>query len=495
MELFQRMRFNENPFSKYSAEEEIDYIDEIFIQPRYYETLSSDLKKNNSRFISGLRGSGKSALIYKLLIDLRKVKYITVLVDNYDNIKLSNNDSSFILLLIRNLLKEFIVVLSKNPKFLKSMSKEDKEKLSYIIENHFQTLTKHEYLEKVSLINNYNRKKSFSNILNIFNKPINLAINGVVEISSDFVRKCFKLPEVDTQMIIKQYIPGIEIKEPSKDKLIKELSSDYSYLKKVLNELCQIINKEIPGVIIFFDKIDEFKKLEGKTDKIITFVKSILNDTELLMNKNFSLVFSLWSEITKVLSEKGVRFDKFKPIDITWKEKDIRKMIDSRLKYFSIEGNMTFSDIVKSANSQKKILTLANNSPRELITILSAIYDEHTLSDDEPITFEDNIIDIGLIDYAKKFPYYSHYPTKKGTKEDIFNIINKLLDMELKEFTVADYSRKYKMQARAASSYIKIMKNYRLIKDDHTNTNKAKKYIIIDKKINLMIDHGIKSLG
>lgn len=495
MELFKTLGFVENPFSKYSAEEELDYIDDIFITPRYYDTLFSDIKKRTSRFISGLRGSGKSALIYKLIKDLKDDNYLTVLIDNFDNIKLTKNDTNLLLLMINTIIKEYIVYLSVNPQILKSLNKAEKENLSFIITNYFTSLTKYEYEEKVSKVTKFKSKKKLASIFNaIFHKPINLLINGLVEIPSDFIRKSLNLPEADNSIQIKQYIPEINIDSPKKDKTITDMNKNYSYLKNILNELCILINKTSNGIVIFFDKIDEFKDLEGKTDKIILFLKSILNDTELLLNSNFSLVFSLWSEINKELNQNGVRLDKFKPIDISWRDKDIEEIMNKKLSYFSMDATITLDDLLPSKAKRNEILNLSKKSPRDYITILSKIYDEHTLDDKEIKYFEDEKIDLAMVEFAKKYAYYSHYPAKKGTKEDIYNVINKLLGLAMTKFSIKDYSQKYKIQPQASSSYVKIMKNYKLVDDNHENVGNTKHYDILDPKIELLINSEVKSL-
>lgn len=43
-ELYKNMGFSENPFSRFSAEEEKDYLQEILVQPKYYPTIHSDIK-------------------------------------------------------------------------------------------------------------------------------------------------------------------------------------------------------------------------------------------------------------------------------------------------------------------------------------------------------------------------------------------------------------------------------------------------------------------
>ncbi len=63
MELYKSLGFTDNPFSTFSAEEEKAFLNKIYINPLFYNTLKSDLQKGLSRFILGARGIGKTALL------------------------------------------------------------------------------------------------------------------------------------------------------------------------------------------------------------------------------------------------------------------------------------------------------------------------------------------------------------------------------------------------------------------------------------------------
>lgn len=59
MELFSNMGFEKNPFSKFSAEDERDYLKEIYVTPRFYQTLIEELAEGNSRYLLGETTDGK----------------------------------------------------------------------------------------------------------------------------------------------------------------------------------------------------------------------------------------------------------------------------------------------------------------------------------------------------------------------------------------------------------------------------------------------------
>jgi len=48
--------FKEHPFSKFSAEEEIEYLNDIYFKANYYSEIFNNLKTSSSRFIIGSIG-------------------------------------------------------------------------------------------------------------------------------------------------------------------------------------------------------------------------------------------------------------------------------------------------------------------------------------------------------------------------------------------------------------------------------------------------------
>ena len=72
-------------------------------------------------------------------------------------------------------------------------------------------------------------------------------------------------------------------------------------------------------------------------NKVAEFTLQILTDTDLLYTNKLSIVFSLWSEVKRTLNNRGVRFDKFQDIDISWRDEELEHIIDKRLYYYSID--------------------------------------------------------------------------------------------------------------------------------------------------------------
>lgn len=241
-------------------------------------------------------------------------------------------------------------------------------------------------------------------------------------------------------------------------------------------------------MVIFFYRIDEFKQLESKVDKITTFINEILQDTTLLLISNISFIFIIWSRIKTELMPLNIRFDKFKPLDITWSRGEIESILNLQLNFFS-SGKISINDIIKDDNEYNIIIDVSNNSPRDLFRLLSCIYDEQFNDNLKSNFFESKNILIGIDKFIKNYNFYSLYPAKKGTREDIYNVINEILSLSLNEFTVTDIMRVRKIAQQTAISHLKTMKNYNLIQDITDTRN----YKVVDPKILYLIKNNCNS--
>lgn len=495
-ELYQSLGFSENPFSKFSAEEEVDYLSNIYIKPRYFDTLINDLSNGTSRFIFGDRGSGKSALIIELKKELESKNIFSIIIQNYDDIPLKNNDKHMIYLMIQELLKQLVVVLSKNPFLIKKLNKYEKEKLAIFIRDFYDSISRREYEDAFNKISKFKTKNVIKNIFNtILNKPINIAISSGIEITSDLICRSFNLPKEPNSDFYKKYIPDLKIEKLNKKQKGDYFLSSYKLLKDMLLELISIIKKlGFNNTVIFFDRIDEFKALDGKINNIVDFTVQVLKDTDLLYSKELSLVFSIWNEIRRKLNEKGIRFDKFKPIDVSWTDDDTLKILEKRLTYFAIKKPYNADEILEDKTWILDLIGLVNKSPRDLIRLFSTIYDEQSISNSESKVFQKEIITQAKIKYCKHYDYYSVFPSKIGTKEDIVSIVNKVLKVGKKNFKSSNLVSEFKFSTQSANSYIKIMKDYGLIHDNEQIVSTTKEYIVIDTKINYLIENNIKAL-
>ncbi len=495
MELYNYLGFTANPFSTFSAEEEKAFLNKIYINPLFYNTLKSDLKSGHSRFILGARGIGKTALLLQLKNALEKENVFTLIIDEFDGVPVKNNETEITKLIIERLVTTFCIHISKFSEGLNKLDKNKKEKLSFIVKEFFITLSKREYEKLYNKADNYKKRNFFRNIWNnLLNRPINFLISGGVEIIAETARKSMGLPVTDGKEFYKNYVPELTLEQIEREKKPEKFLSDFKALKSILNDLTELIQASgFETTVIFFDKIDEYTKLNSGISAVADFLENFLKDTTILMNKSYSLVFSLWDVLKPDLTNTGVRFDKIKPIDITWQSANLKDILNSRTKYFS-NGKKTINDIILSDSKINEIIALSNFSPRYLFRQLSYIYDQQAEINSQSRVLSDEAIEKGQIVYSKGFEYYAIYPTKRGSKEDILTNINRLLKIGKEIIMTKDFVEVFKVSTPTAISYIKIVQEYNLVKELTETESGAKMYQIQDPVIKHLIKYGITEI-
>lgn len=491
-ELYESLGFKRNPFSNYSAEEEFEYLDKIYVPPRYYKTIFNDIKNGTSRFVFGERGIGKSALMHKLQMDLRTESVFPIVLDDYSGIKIHNNQKELLNTIIEKAVTQLGVILLNNRKLLENLNKYDKEKLTFLINNYFKTISSTEISKLNNLISNAKIKRGFIKLFNyVFRKPTNILLSGISELFASTVSRALGLPQV-TEEFYKNYIPEINIKEEISRIDLDNLS--YQTTKSLFRVLVELIIKcNYKNIVVFCDKIDEYQELGANITKIAEFIKAIATDTSLLQLEHCSFVIMIWSKVKDSLNAIGGRYDKFKPINITWTEDELHNIINERLKHFS-NRKVSIESILPNTDSVQRILSLAYKSPRHLIMILSKIYDEQEIIDPNVKQFSEKAVEAGILNFAKSFDFPSLYPSEKGKKTYIVNVVNRMLKVGKVEFQSTDLVNTFKFTTQSANNDIKIMRDYGLIIEVSNVGGTSKKYQIVEPRIEYLIKEGIQRI-
>jgi hypothetical protein len=273
-------------------------------------------------------------------------------------------------------------------------------------------------------------------------------------------------------------------------------------LLSMLNQLIDIALKlGFDSIVVLFDKIDEFSEVNSDINKVADFTLPILTDTDLLYTNKLSIVFSLWSEVKRTLNNRGVRFDKFPDIDITWRDEELEQIIDKRLSYYSINKSIpvTLKTLIPDANDRAQILELACGSPRSLINLLGRLYDEETGGDEQSrsvVSFSSNAVSKGLIEFCKRFDYESLRPSKVSDRKSLYDWLNKVLLMKKPCFSLEEVCNAFTIKSTNAAKYIKEMEKMGIITPDiATDEGENTLYRTVDPRICFLMSRGITSLS
>lgn len=450
---------SDNPFARFSAEEEED-LRSIFVKPRYYDALKSNARQGNSRILVGQRGLGKSATIHMLFEDLKANGTLPLLITRYEGIPLSNNKGYFLYKIVQSLTKRLSEHLYKNRKDAKLLSKEQKKRLSYLVEMFYDDEIAEDYLKQAKVIKTKKRNIGLSKFFNKNLKLINGVVSGAIKVTSSVVRQSMGLPENDdviTTIPIFEEIPINEINSLSMKDVVDKGNDKILALLKHLVDIALSLN--YGSIVVLFDKIDEFSEINANVNKVSEFTLQILTDTNLLYTNKLSIVFSLWSEVKRTLNNRGVRFDKFQDIDISWRDEELEQIINKRLLHYSINKKQPVSlqSLIPFENDRKTILSLAGGSPRSLISLMNRLYDEEmgdNATNGDVVSFSSATISKGLIEFCKRFDYESLQPSKISDKNNYYNWLNKVLLIKKPYFTISELCNVFNIKTATARTYI-----------------------------------------
>lgn len=488
MELYTNMGFEKNPFSKFSAEDEYKYLKDIYEVPRFYQSLLDEIVEGNSRYLLGERGVGKSALMFYLMEDLKSKEVYSVLIDEYDGIPIKNNGRELLVLVEKNVITKLGIELLCDKSKIKKLNKDDREKLTFMINVFFKSVSKNRLKELYEEVSKTKKKNVFKRLCNAFViKPINTILSGASNVVGSTVSKALGLPVIDNNVVYLQFIS--ELSESDEIRDYSEMS--YKEVKTILRETALVLEKlGYKKLIIFFDKIDEYAKLKSQIEYIVEFIESIVTDTSLIYSSEFGFEFLLWNKLKEKMKEKQVRFDKTRPIDIDWSKEELKKILSRRLSFFS-QQKVKMDEIFDDRLRLDKVIELANGSPRQLTMLLARIYEEQSKIDRNVRSFSDKAVQLGMNNFCQTFEYELFYP-----KMSIKDVVNRILKVGKTDFTISDLASATKKSVPTASGWVRTMKNVGFVEEtEGDNSGKAKVYKVIEPKILYMIENELSYLG
>lgn len=483
-----------DPFSKLSAEEELGALDSLFYTPSFYGELITLAKNGNSRFILGQRGDGKSSIIYKLEKDLKNQNTLPILITRYDGYPTNKNECFFLYSITQALTFEIAKHLFERPKDRKRLNKAQRAQLSLFIQAFYDSYTAPQFVELAKTITKKKNRKVLFSFLNSNIRFLNRLVSNAVQLTSASLSSFLQLNGKGAQ--IENLLGEFPISDINTVTKAEVIGWGKEKLVKVVSNLKDIaITLGYQSVIILFDKIDECQLVSTDVEKVAEFTSEILTDTDLLYMQNISIVFSLWSEMKNSLGSKGVRYDKFKCIDIRWDTTGLENLIDKRLAFYSIDKNIPvcLKSLIPDEAQRNDILILANKSPRSLINVLGYISCEDNR--ERIVDFSLSAISKGAIKFCKEFDYESLLPSRLGRSTDLINWIEKVLAIKRTDFSLKDASQALGQTSNTTQQYVDYLKKISIIKDSsYPDENGKPRYEVIDPKIKYLISRGITSL-
>lgn len=482
---YEQMGFDRYPFRDRTAEKEDT--SNLFIAPPNYSVLRDAFDSGETAIISGNRGTGKTIILQNIKDDsLRNT--IVAYIGNYESVCLTDNLLDFYSLILQNTISETLIYLSKHKNALKKLNKDDKLFLSFLIKKYADSLTNNGLASKIEKVQLSPIKRFVNKISSPLTTLLNFGTTVAANFGSELLNSHFSryLPPINSGEILK-IIPDINFKV---DNDFKSVSISYSLLEKALLLMKKILDKT-PMVIL--DKFDEDTRLENDADSTANFIKELICDNKLLLNKNIQLFISVW-EIPFLSLLPNFRQSKHTVFNIHWNRSELEGVLNRRLSIYSNNRINEYKSLLGNDVSDgliDQMFTLSNMNPRDLWGIFDSIFKEQHKIDSQCKVLCASSFENGFVNFVKNFNLYEYYPKKKNarrTTNDVYSYISHLLQLNGTDEFTQEELRNAASTGGSTTNYITGMVNIGLVKKtDSKRPGGAVIYKVNDPKISYAI--------
>ena len=278
----------ENPFTRFSAEEDIDIIEDVFYVPPFYNNLESLLEGGHSRSILGQRGQGKSVIVYKLKKDLVRRGCLPLLIDRYDGIPLTDNIQHFLYKITQTITLGLAQKVIDKTLCIKDIDKTLLSKFYVLVEMFYDTQWADDFMESIKTIQNKKRLNFLKRIVNkYFCNLINEGLDYSVQITGELIRNTIigksSVKSYNYDETRKKLFTGFEISEFKTLGIHDANKIEVDEYIRIIKILLAIIERtHIKSIVVMFDKIDEVHFLNSDVKNVALFMEGILTDNNLL---------------------------------------------------------------------------------------------------------------------------------------------------------------------------------------------------------------------
>jgi hypothetical protein len=492
-EFYKSFGFIEYPFSKYTSENEVDKVKELFIEPLDYSPIKENFGNDTTMIIIGDRGTGKTAVLYDLLRRINDEKNIVCIIEDFSRLNDIPKNIEFYELLIRRLAYEVFTKLIDRTEKIKLLNKEEKLLLSYILSTFVDNLTQRNLKEKIQKIQISKAKRVGLKIYNYLRLTLNYGATAATNFANDVLKSHFSyLPPLEESKV-KEIFP----------ELCQELDTDFkadevSY--NLLNRFIDVIYKmEYEKVTFMIDKIDEDSRCDSDAGWISDFIKPLLTDNKLLLNEKMQTVVFMWAIPFNFL-RSTIRTQKHYCPNLKWRNDDLVNALNRRISVFTNRTIKSYKELFAEDITDEDyniIFKLANSNPRDLWHIFNRLFEVQYEIDSSRSKITKEVIKPGIIRFVQKFNFYEYYPKKKNAKANsmhIYAYIGHLLKLSDKEFTKNQLSDSAGTGGRT-SSYTDSMESIGLIARTDKKINNGVVYEIMDPKVVFAIENSLEISG
>lgn len=478
------------PFNLYTAENEQEYADRLFVRADSYDSIKNSFEGRRSIIVRGNRGIGKTALLFDLQRSENIKEIFFCMIDDYSMLNMEPKADEYYNLITRNIAAHLFERLIGNTKKLKKLNKNERIFLSMILSQYTTSTTKTILAQKIEAIQLSKTRRRIKKNINLIRFVFNYGLTTGLNIINDVLRNYYALLPPLKGDEIRNLLPTINL---DTDTEFEQINASYN----LITQLCNIVKKlGYDRVTVIMDKFDEDGRMKNNAEIISKFLLPLLTDNKMLENQNIQLVISVWEiPFKRILTE--VRTQKhFCPL-LSWSVMTLENALNQRLSVFS-NGKITNYRHIFDSNVEEEsiaeIFELSNGNPRDLWHVLNCIFLKQYEIDSNSNVITANSIKTGIVDFVKGFNFYEYYPRNPNAKSnsmDIYSYIKHLLKLDIVEFT----KNQLNTQANTGSStnnYVFGMESIGLIVNTGEKNNGGVLYRINDPKVIYAIKNNIE---
>lgn len=352
-EFFLCKQFRADPFATTNALQE-KYLEECFIQPPYYMSLLGSVKNPRSSFVTAPRGTGKTA--QRVMLERFAEKEDGTLAVVYDDFPIEE------CLDIKTLKLEDHLIRIMNILIISFLSEIHRKQYNIMLDSY--------------------EKKQLKTLIELYLSGINSrevasAIKKIKGISGQlediWCKAGNSITSIINMILLKNGMGSIKLDDIKKNNTfnIEDIKSHYDFIEKLYNSI------GITAVYILVDSIDETAMTGNNAEKSYYLIKPFVLDLRFLERKTIVFKFFVWDKIKSYWAQ-DFREDRIEHFEIEWTQEQIEKLLNERIKGYSDGKYKQVKDILNCDEATiSYIYMFANNSPRDAINILKAIFDEH----------------------------------------------------------------------------------------------------------------------
>jgi hypothetical protein len=368
-DLLNQIGFARDPFAKTNADEE-EMLEDYFIEPPFFKAVYGDIGSPKSAVVYAPRGGGKTALKRRIELSAKTDPFLSVTYNSFPTSGLRLIDIGLEYHL-RNVTRVLLVaVLSEaTSSGVENLTTNERHFLYVLAKEHLSQLSRADLKDAISSVTHISDRAK--EVWNKLTGPISAGLNVAL------AHWGFKGPEISKFEVDK-------VKAGS--------------LEEQIGFLVSIVPRfGFKSAYVLVDKIDE-NPLTGGAASSLAFIRPLLSDLGILETPGMAFKLFLWDRIEADAREFS-RPDRINTYTLKWTAPQLKTMLSRRLSAHSdksVSSLASVCEVGRSTDVDELVVNLSGGSPRNIIRICKAIFDQQSEFDSQSRSISERAMIAGI---------------------------------------------------------------------------------------------------